>query len=105
MTDDTAALSEYHQSKRPTVRFHMKTQNERIVQYLSAGRSLNEGVARTRFGVKNLRARINDIRASGVCVYTNRSRTDGTSYRIGNPTRAMISTAYAVLGSDAFTGN
>jgi hypothetical protein len=77
------------------------SQNERLVRYMSTGRSITAAQARSLFGVKNLRARINDLRTEGVCVYTNRS-TNGTSYRIGTPTRDIIATAYSVAGSSLF---
>jgi len=76
------------------------TQNDKVAQYLSSGRSLTSAQAR-RLGVKNLRARINDLRTEGVCVYTNRT-SKGSSYRIGTPNRAMVSIAYRIAGSRPF---
>lgn len=79
------------------------TQNERILRYLSTGRTLNASQARTRFGVRNLRARVNDLRNDGVCVYTNRN-VDGTvEYRIGTPSRTIVATAYQAAGSTVFS--
>jgi len=77
------------------------TQNEKLVQYLSSGRTLTSAQARTRFGVRNLRARVNDLRNDGFCVYTNRTNV-GTSYRMGTPSRAIVAAAYRQAGSTVF---
>lgn len=79
------------------------TQNDRLLQFLSTGRSITAAQARSRFGVRNLRARISDLRTSGVCVYTNRTGNT-TSYRVGTPNRAMVSIAYRIAGSRPFGG-
>lgn len=78
------------------------TQNERLISYLSTGRSLTAAQARSRFGIRNLRARVNDLRNDGFCVYTNRTST-GTSYRMGTPSRAIVAAAYRRAGSTVFT--
>ena len=79
------------------------SQNERLIQYLSTGRTITSAQARSRFGVRNLRARVNDLRNDGFCVYTNRTST-GTSYRMGTPSRAIVAAAYSKAGSSIFTG-
>ena len=76
------------------------TQNDRLVRYLSTGRSISAAQARTRFGIRNLRARVNDLRSEGFCVYTNRGET--TTYRMGRPTRAIVAVAYQTAGSRLF---
>lgn len=80
------------------------TQNEKLFTYLSTGRTITVAQARSRFGVKNLRARINDLRTTGVCVYTNTGSTGTTQYRVGTPNRAMVAIAYRVAGSTPFGG-
>jgi hypothetical protein len=52
--------------------------------------------------VPNLPARIAELRAEGYSIYKNTSKEKGTSYKLGKPTRAMIATAYAVMGAQAF---
>jgi hypothetical protein len=79
------------------------TQNDRLARFLSTGRSITSAQARSRFGIRNLRARISDLRNSGVCVYTNRTG-NATSYRVGTPNRAMVSIAYRIAGSRPFGG-
>ena len=79
------------------------SQNERLIQYLSTGRTITSAQARSRFGVRNLRARVNDLRNDGFCVYTNRTST-GTNYRMGTPSRAIVAAAYSTAGSSICTG-
>jgi hypothetical protein len=73
------------------------TQNERIVSFLGNGsNTLTERQAR-KAGIKNLRARVDELRKAGFAVYNN----DG-EYRIGTPTRRMVQAAYRLLGGSAF---
>jgi hypothetical protein len=55
--------------------------------------------ARSRFGIKNVAARIFDLRQEGHCIYTNTKKlSDGTKtteYRLGKPSRAMVKAALA----------
>lgn len=78
------------------------TQNERIINYLSTGRTLTSAQARSRFGVRNLRARVNDLRNDGFCVYTNRNGNT-VAYRMGTPSRAIVAAAYRQAGSTVFS--
>jgi hypothetical protein len=78
------------------------SQNERLVRFLSTGRSITPAQARSRFGIRNLRARVNDLRNEGFCVYTNRN-TETTTYRLGRPSRAIVAAAYQVAGSRIFS--
>jgi hypothetical protein len=76
------------------------SQNDRLVRYLSSGRTISAREARSRFGIRNLRARVNDLRNEGFCVYTNRG--ERTTYRLGRPSRAMVAVAYQAAGSSIF---
>lgn len=76
------------------------SQNERLIRYFSTGRSITADQARNRFGIRNLRARVNDLRSEGFCVYTNRGET--TTYRMGRPSRAIVAAAYQTAGSSIF---
>ena len=80
------------------------SQTERLVRYLSTGRSITERTAMARFGIKNLSARISDLRAEGMCIYTN-SSNGVSSYRIGTPNATMVKLAYRVAGSRPFGDN
>jgi hypothetical protein len=78
------------------------SQIEKIKRFMASGRPLTPEQARRRLGVQNLRARINDLREQGVCVYTNR-RAGKTQYRIGKPSRRIIALAYRHGGSTLFS--
>ena len=47
-----------------------KTQAEKVLNYLTAGRTLTSKQARSRFGIQNLSARIFDLREEGVNIVT-----------------------------------
>lgn len=80
------------------------SQAERLVRYLSAGHSITERTAMTRFGIKNLSARISDLRAEGMCIYTN-SANGVSSYYVGTPNSTMVKLAYLAAGSRPFGDN
>jgi hypothetical protein len=79
-----------------------KSQNEKLVAFFQTGKSLTEAQARARYGVANLPARIAELRAEGYSIYKNTSKSKGTSYKLGKPTRAMIAAAYSLMGAQAF---
>ena len=75
---------------------------EKIITYLSKKdgyNTLTTAQARTKFGIQNVSARIEELRKEGHCIYTNtKSRADGSkvkSYRLGTPTKAMVRAALA----------
>ena len=53
--------------------------------------------AQNRFGIKNVSARIEELRKEGYCIYTNTRKTETgskiTYYRLGTPTKAMVKSA------------
>jgi len=79
----------------------MKPQTKSVLKALESGRSLTATQARRSFGVQSLGARIHELRSQGYAVYTNRTK-NGTSYRLGSPSRTMVAVAFATLGSAAF---
>jgi len=79
------------------------TQTERLIRYLSSGRSITPAAARREFGMRRLSARVNELRNEGFCIYTNRTNR-GVSYRMGRPSRAIVSQAYKAAGSKPFNG-
>lgn len=65
---------------------------EKLVKFLSSTgpvNTLTSRSAKSRFGVKNLRARIAELRQDGYPIYTNRKTlSDGRTvsyYKLGNP--------------------
>lgn len=77
-------------------------QNERLARYLSSGNTITSAQARKRFGIRNLRARVNDLRTEGFCIYTNRNNMGTATYRLGRPSRQIVATAYRIAGSVIF---
>ena len=82
---------------------------DKILKYLSKEgpyNTLTVAQAKSRFGISNVGARIEELRAEGHCIYTNKKTlSDGrtiTYYRLGKPTREMVAMAHAVLGGQAF---
>ncbi len=82
---------------------------EKILKFLSKDgpyNTLTAAQARARFGIANVGARIEELRAEGHCIYTNKKTlADGrriTYYKLGKPTKAMIAAAHAALGGEAF---
>jgi len=53
--------------------------------------------AQRRFGIKNVSARIDELRQEGHVIYTNTRYTESgekiSFYRLGTPTKAMVKTA------------
>lgn len=65
------------------------TKKRRVLTYLSAGRGITAAEARSRFGVKNLRAMMSDIRTlveryGNWEVETEETRTGNTRYFMRN---------------------
>jgi predicted ArsR family transcriptional regulator len=82
---------------------------DKILKYLSKEgpyNTLTAAQARSRFGIANVGARIEELRAEGHCIYTNKKTLDNgktiTYYRLGKPSREMVAMAHAVLGGQAF---
>ena len=82
---------------------------DKILKYLSKEgpyNTLTVAQAQSRFGITNVGARIEELRAEGHCIYTNKKTlADGrriTYYKLGKPTKKMIAAAHAALGADAF---
>jgi predicted ArsR family transcriptional regulator len=82
---------------------------DKILKYLSKEgpyNTLTAAQARSRFGIANVGARIEELRAEGHCIYTNKKTLDNgktiTFYRLGKPSREMVAMAHAVLGGQAF---
>jgi len=68
-----------------------KTQTELLVSYLrGTGRGISAPQARSLFGVKNLRARMSDIRQCGYKVRTSTNTEGNTTYFVS---RRMVGQA------------
>ena len=81
--------------------FKTETKTGKLLAALQNGESLTEAQIRARFGLKNPRATVSDLRYSGFAVYANQHKdTKGrvtTKYRIGRPSRAVVAAGYRAL--------
>ena len=69
-----------------------QTQNEKVLNFLKRGSTLTAKQARSRFGVKNLRARIFELRGNG-----HKIVTDAVTFRDTGATGV----AYKLMASKA----
>jgi predicted ArsR family transcriptional regulator len=77
------------------------TKQTKLLEALQSGEQLTAKQITARFGIKNPTATISDIRFAGFAVYANKHiDTKGrvsTKYRLGKPSRAIISAGYRAL--------
>ena len=80
-----------------------ETKTGRLLAALRAGDELTAAQITQRFGIKNPRATVSDLRYSGFAVYANEHRdTKGrmtTKYRIGTPSREVVAAGYRALAA------
>lgn len=78
-----------------------ETKTGKLLTALRSGEELTEGQMRVRFGLKNPRATVSDIRYAGYAVYANQHKdTKGrvtTKYRLGNASRRIVAAGYKAL--------
>ena len=65
------------------------TKKQKVLNLLSKGQPVTWGSLRTRFDLTSPRAMIDQLRTEGHMVYIN-DTADGTSYRLGTPTKAIL---------------
>ena len=80
------------------------TQAAKVATALVNGAELTAKQISARYGVKNVRAVISQLRSEGFSIYLNKrvSSFDGESYMkymIGTPTKAVIAAGYKALGA------
>ena len=72
------------------------TKKQKVLNLLSTGRPVTWASLRKRFDLTSPRAMIDQLRTEGHMVYINTTPT-GTSYRLGRPTKAIISAGVRAL--------
>lgn len=77
---------------------------EKILNFLSKDspyNTLTVAQARSRFGIQNVSARVEELRNEGHCIYTNtKTLSDGRRinyYRLGKPSRQVVAAGFAAL--------
>ena len=84
------------------MRFNPESKQFKLFQALTAGEQLTEAQIAARFGLKNPRATISNLRLEhGVAVYANeRFDTKGrrtVKYRVGAPSRKIVAAGYRAM--------
>ena len=65
------------------------------------GASVSWTDAQNKFNLKRPRAVVDKLREEGYCVYINKS-SNGTSYRIGTPSKAIVAAGLMALEGQAY---
>ena len=65
------------------------------------GASVSWTDAQNKFNLKSPRAVVDKLREEGYCVYINKS-SNGTSYRIGTPSKAIVAAGLMALEGQAY---
>ena len=78
------------------------TQTEKVAAALINGAELTAKQISSRYGVKNVRAVISQLRSEGFSIYLNKrvSSFDGETYMkymLGTPTKAVVAAGYKAL--------
>lgn len=84
------------------MRFNPESKQFKLFQALTAGEQLTEAQIAARFGLKNPRATISNLRLEhGVAVYANEKfDTKGrrtVKYRVGAPSRKIVAAGYRAM--------
>lgn len=77
------------------------TKSSKLLEAFRKGEELTANQITHRFGIKNPRATVSDLRFQGFAIYANK-RTNKlgdtyTKYRLGTPTRAVVAAGYKAL--------
>ena len=65
------------------------TKKEKVLNLLSKGQPVFWRTLRSRFDLTSPRAMVDQLRSEGHMIYINNS-SNGTSYRLGTPTKSII---------------
>ena len=79
------------------------TKKQKVLNLLSNGRAVTWSTLRTKFDLTSPRAMVDQLRTEGHMVYINQT-SNGTSYRLGTPTKAILAAGVKkVLKSDTYS--
>ena len=77
------------------------TKSNKLLTALQAGEKLTAAQISARFGIKNPRATVSDLRFQGYAIYANQHKdTKGretTKYRLGTPSKRLIAAGYRAM--------
>ena len=72
------------------------SKTQKVLNLLNRGESVSWKTLRNRFDLQSPRAMVDKLRAQGNMIYINKC-ANGTSYRIGTPTKAIIAAGITKL--------
>ena len=79
------------------------TKKQKELNLLSNGRAVTWSTLRNKFDLTSPRAMVDQLRTEGHMVYINQT-SNGTSYRLGTPTKAILAAGVKkVLKSDTYS--
>ena len=70
---------------------------KQLAKAFETGRTISSAEIKTYFGLKNPQEAVRQLRNSGYCIYTNPN-----GYRLGTPTKNMVSMMYKLFGQAPF---
>ena len=76
-------------TKRTAKRVSRLTKTQKVLNLLSKGKPVSWKTLRDRFELATPRAMVDKLRSQGNMIYINKT-AEGTSYRLGTPSKAII---------------
>ena len=81
-----------------------KSKTQRVLELLETGKTVTWKTLRTRFDLTSPRAMIDKLRAAGNMIYINKT-AQGTFYRLGAPSKAIIAAGIKKLYGTSYAYN
>jgi hypothetical protein len=80
------------------------SKTQRVLELLETGKSVSWKTLRTKFDLTSPRAMVDKLRAAGNMIYINKT-AQGTSYRLGTPSKAIIAAGIKKLYGTSYAYN
>jgi len=80
------------------------SKTQRVLELLETGKSVSWKTLRTKFDLTSPRAMVDKLRADGNMIYINKT-AQGTSYRLGAPSKAIIAAGIKKLYGTSYAYN
>lgn len=81
-----------------------KSKTQRVLELLETGKPVSWKTLRTRFDLVSPRALVDKLRAEGNMIYINKT-AQGTFYRLGTPSKAIIAAGIKKLYGTSYAYN
>ena len=80
------------------------SKTQKVLELLETGKSVSWKTLRTKFDLTSPRAMVDKLRAAGNMIYINKT-AQGTSYRLGTPSKAIIAAGIKKLYGTSYAYN